>query len=335
MALSHAPTFCSQTSTSSKLNMPFGFKRLGSKKDSKPSISSWGRHLSSRKTSTGPATDGRTISSFPTTTPTRRPKDLSDAAPPAYSPPINSATIPGLMQLTEDSPYAFLTQFDTIFLIDDSGSMAGRSWRETAAALAAIAPICTAHDADGIDIYFLNRINKDDPTGGYTNITTTAGVERIFKLVQPAGGTPTGTRLHHILKPYLAQVEESMKRQGQGQNVTVKPLNIIVITDGVASDEVESVIVKAAQKLDALGVDPWQVGIQFFQVGHEPKAAEDLQELDDALSSAYDIRDIVDTVPWSGDDGQVLSADGILKVVLGSIVKKLDRRRGSDERLRK
>ena len=31
------------------------------------------------------------------------------------------------------SPYAFLTQpgFDTIFVIDDSGSMAGRCWRET------------------------------------------------------------------------------------------------------------------------------------------------------------------------------------------------------------
>jgi hypothetical protein len=36
-----------------------------------------------------------------------------------------------------DSPYEFLREFDTIFLIDDSGSMAGRSWRETAAAISA------------------------------------------------------------------------------------------------------------------------------------------------------------------------------------------------------
>lgn len=272
---------------------------------------------------------------FATRTPTRQLGDPSDAAPPPYSPTKNSPTVPALMQLTGDSPYSFLTQFDTIFLIDDSGSMAGQSWRETAAALTAITPICTAHDADGIDIYFLNHRNPQNPTGGYTNITTTGGVERIFNSVRPLGGTPTGTRLQQILKPYLARVGESSVRQAPGQEATVKPLNIIVVTDGVPTDDVESVIVQAAKKLDALGAEPWQVGIQFFQVGSEPEAAEELQELDDTLSRVHGIRDIVDTVPWSGNDGQVLTADGILKVVLGSIVKRLDRRRGSDERLRR
>ena len=239
------------------------------------------------------------------------------------------------MQTTSDSPYAFLTQFDTVFLIDDSGSMAGRSWRETAAALTAITPICTSHDADGIDIFFLNHQNSQNPSGGYTNITSTVAVESIFNSIRPLGGTPTGTRLHHILKPYLAQVEESIERQTHGQEVSVKPVNIIVITDGVPSDDVESIIVQAARKLDAWGAEPWQVGIQFFQVGREPDAAEDLQELDDALSNQHDIRDIVDTVPWTGDNGQVLTAEGLLKCTLGAVHKKLDRRRGSDDRLRK
>ncbi|KAK0740058.1 hypothetical protein B0T18DRAFT_392955 [Schizothecium vesticola] len=31
---------------------------------------------------------------------------------------------------TPDDPYAFLSTFDTVFVIDDSGSMAGHSWRE-------------------------------------------------------------------------------------------------------------------------------------------------------------------------------------------------------------
>ena len=242
---------------------------------------------------------------------------------------------PRPIQSTEDSPYSFLEQFDTVFLIDDSGSMAGRSWRETAAALTAITPICTDHDSDGIDIYFLNHRNRRDSTGAYRNIVKTVGVESIFNSVRPLGGTPTGTRLQHILKPYLAQVEDMIERQAHGQEVTVKPLNIIVITDGVASDDVESVIVQAARKLDAWGAEPWQVGIQFFQVGREPDAAEDLQDLDDALSTTHDIRDIVDTVPWTGDDGQILTGAGILKVVLGSVNRKLDRRRGSDERLRR
>jgi hypothetical protein len=239
---------------------------------------------------------------------------------------MGSAALPGPIQSTNDSAYAFLTEFDTKFLIDDSGSMAGRSWRETTAALTAITPICTAHDSDGIDVYFLNHRNPQDPTGGYTNITSTIGVESIFNSVRPLGGTPTGTRLQHILRPYLAQVEAAIERQAHGQEVTVKPVNIIVITDGVASDDVESVIVQTARKLDAWGAVPWQIGIQFFQVGREPEAAEDLQELDDALASTHQIRDIVDTVPWTGDDGQGLTADKLLKVVLGSVNRRLDRK---------
>jgi len=238
------------------------------------------------------------------------------------------------MQTAADSPYAFLTQFDTIFLIDDSGSMAGRSWRETSAALRAITPICTAHDSDGIDIYFLNHRNPvaGSTCGAYTKITTASAVEEIFQSVRPLGGTPTATRLNHILKPYLTRFEESIVHD---EDVPVKPLNIIVITDGVPSDDVESVIVKAARKLDQYDAEPWQIGIQFFQVGREPEAAEDLRELDDALSGEHGIRDMVDTVPWCGEDGQTLTAEGILKCVLGATNKKLDRRRGSDERLRK
>lgn len=234
------------------------------------------------------------------------------------------------MQTGDDSPYAFLRTFDTIFLIDDSGSMAGRSWRETAAALAAIAPVCTAHDPDGIDVYFLNHRNPhaSNNNGGYTNITTTTRVQNLFQTVRPLGGTPTGTRLNQILRPYLAEVAESMERVSHGHEPTVKPLNIIVVTDGVPSDDVESVIVSAARKLDSMNAEPWQVGIQFFQVGREPEAREMLTDLDDALSSAYHIRDMVDTVPWNGDeaDSEGLTAQGLLKVCLGSVVRRWDRR---------
>jgi hypothetical protein len=215
--------------------------------------------------------------------------------------------------------------------------MAGQRWLDTLAALAAITPICTEHDADGIDIYFLNHRNPMNASGagGYTNITTTAGVQSIFNSIRPLGGTPTGTRLQHILKPYLSQLEQSMKLQAQGQEPTVKPLNIIVITDGVPSDDVESVIVQVAKKLDLWEAEPWQIGIQFFQVGREPEAAKDLRDLDDSLSGVYGIRDMVDTIPWSGDDGQVLTGDGLLKVTMGSVNRRLDRRRPSDERNRR
>lgn len=114
---------------------------------------------------------------------------------------------------------------------------------------------------------------------------------------------------------------------------TIRPLNIIVITDGVASDDVESVVARAAKTLDSLDAQPWQVGVQFFQVGNDPEAAVDLQELDDALADKRGVRDMVDTVPWDGrkSDGG-LSADGILKVVLGAVHRKYDRRNAAGRR---
>ena len=200
--------------------------------------------------------------------------------------------------------------------------MAGRSWRETSAALAAITPICTSHDKDGIDIYFLNA--KDDRS--YKNITNQDQVRQIFEKVRPSGGTPTGTKLNSILKPYMKDLEQSFKDQKE----QAKPLNIIVITDGVPTDDEESVIISVAKKLDKLGAEPWQVGIQFFQVGEEAGAAEHLRELDDSIKETGDgCRDIVDTVPWTGSTGVGLNADGILKVVLGAVNKRLDRKRVS------
>ncbi|KAI9817551.1 MAG: hypothetical protein M1827_001163 [Pycnora praestabilis] len=272
--------------------------------------------------------NGNSGSSAPTRRPDRPGMSAfttpSNAPPPAYSPPENNTLIPGLINTTADDPYAFLSSFDTIFLIDDSGSMAGRSWRETSAALRTVTPICTAHDADGVDLYFLNHPDNVE----YKNITTTIAVEQIFSTVRPMGGTPTGIRLNNILKPYLREYESKPD--------TTKPLNIIVITDGVPSDDVESVIINAAKKLDKFDAPAWQVGIQFFQVGNEQGAAAALQELDDGLAEVGGgVRDIVDTVPWTSANGEGLNGEGILKVVLGAVNRRLDRKsRASLERQR-
>lgn len=110
-----------------------------------------------------------------------------------------------------------------------------------------------------------------------------------------------------------------------------KPMNIIVITDGVPTDDVESPIIAAARKLDKLDAPAWQVGIQFFQVGEERGAAEALGDLDDQLSVTGDVRDMVDTVPWKG--GQGLTADKIMKCVLGAVHRRWDRKDLSAENL--
>lgn len=286
-----------------------------------------------------PAYPGKTTSPQ-----TRRPNIQANVpvaandAPPAYTPapaPSQNLTVPGQARTaspapstisTKDDPYAFLRSFDTVFLIDDSGSMAGRSWRETAAALETITPVCTAYDADGIDIYFLNA--KD--SSYYHNVKDQSTVREIFSSVRPSGGTPTGQRLQKILRPYLQQYAANPE--------STKPLNIIVITDGEPSDDVESPIIAAAKKLDKLDAPAWQVGIQFFQVGREPGARAHLKQLDDELaeiSGDDELRDMVDTVPFLGDDDAQLTGDGILKVVLGAVNRRLDRKRSGELHRRK
>lgn len=237
----------------------------------------------------------------------------SHDAPPAYSPASNAAPtlLPPNISVTPattqgaDDPYAFLNTFDTVFLIDDSGSMAGSRWRETALALETITPICTAHDSDGIDIYFLNHGDRDF----HHNVTSSGTVREIFETIRPGGGTPTGQRLNQIIKPYLRKCE----REGEA----CKPMNIICITDGEPSDDVESPLIAAAKKLDKYDAPAWQLGVQFFQVGRDEEAKRHLRQLDDELAEIAgddDLRDIVDTVPFMGQEGTQLTGDGILKV---------------------
>lgn len=254
-------------------------------------------------------------------------RDMGEAPPP-YAPAPNAAPVSAAPsdrnqgpKDVADDPYSFLRTFDTIFLIDDSGSMAGGRWRETKDALKTITPICTDHDEDGIDIFFLNRADSDL----YRNVKDAETVEQIFSKVKPGGGTPTGQKLNQIIRPYLRRYAEKPE--------TTKPINIICITDGEPSDDVESPLISAAKKLDKLDAPAWQVGVQFFQVGRDEEAKKHLKQLDDELAEIAgddEMRDIVDTVPFKGDEGTALTGDGILKVVLGAVNRRLDRKKSKD-----
>lgn len=207
----------------------------------------------------------------------------------------------------------------------------GQNWEEARQVLHNITPICTARDKDGVDLYFFNhhsrdKGNKGKADGGYYNITDPRTVNSIFEDVQPRGQTPTGMRLQSILKPYVAQLSTVSDMDD------IRPVNIIVITDGCPSDDPESVIVQHAKKLDKLEAPPYQAGIQFFQVGNSCGARDALRELDDDLAD-QGVRDMVDASTWDVDGG-VLTAEGMLKVVLGAVVRKVDRRRTSGERRR-
>ena len=157
------------------------------------------------------------------------------------------------MSTTSDSSYAFLAQFDMIFLINDSDSMAERSWHKTSAVLAVITLICTQHDTDEIDIYFLNHCSALEMKfeRAYKKLTRSAQITEIFSNVTSRNETFTETQLNHILKSYLEQVELMTKNNTTANSdLIVKSLNIIVITDRMSSDDVKNVIMNAVKKLD-------------------------------------------------------------------------------------
>lgn len=62
-----------------------------------------------------------------------------------------------------------------------------------------------------------------------------------------------------------------------------------------------------------------------MQIGNSPEATAFLNELDDGLSQAHGVRDMVDTTPYIG--GQ-LSAEVLIKILLGGINRRVDRRGG-------
>ncbi|PHH79769.1 hypothetical protein CDD82_2177 [Ophiocordyceps australis] len=258
--------------------------------------------------------------------------------PPPYAAPETNQYSRSNMRAHEADPFYFLYLFDTVLLIDDSSSMLGRRWREVQAALRQLAPVCTSHDDDGIDLYFMNHCSDGPgapmgcaatrPPGGkapwgYYNVTDASTIETIFNSLRPCGPTPTHDRLRHIIDPYMAQLRAAPSP------LDVRPLNIIVLTDGRPGPELPNgvnpqdplpLIVHYAHALDSMGAPLYQLGIQFIQVGDDAGATAALEALD-KLRGGF--RDIVDTTKYDGGDGP-LTADGILKAVLGGVDKRLD-----------
>jgi len=222
------------------------------------------------------------------------------AAPPTYSAAPNNSVH---ATVSRDSNFSFLSIFHIYFVVDNSGIMSARSWREAKEAVKVITSICTQHHVDGVELYFLNGDDRK-------HITTPAEVENSFASVHPRSGTSVGSKLHSIMGPYLLALEH------QGKNA-VKPLDIIVISDGKADDDMKSVILSAARELDKLDALAWQVGIQFCQVGNDGH-----EELDATLcyqnGQDEEVRNIVATIPWM----ETLDGQGILTSALGAVNRR-------------
>ncbi|CAJ2505762.1 Uu.00g131560.m01.CDS01 [Anthostomella pinea] len=230
-----------------------------------------------------------------------------DQAEQPYRSRLGAVVKPG--DIATKDPYAALKHFNTVFLIDDSASMEPY-WGEVGALLSKIAPICTEYDPNGIDIEFLNhraRARSFWPTTwrGYRNIGIANGVPEmrdnvlgIYRGVKPKGKGWMDSCLGDILgNSFYNYVFIDYGKQN------LPPLNLIVIAAGFSEDDPRKSLVETARRLDIHKAPLHQVGVQFFLVGNQSsihKGVNRIPYIDDQLFLDEGVRDIADTVTWTG-----------------------------------
>ncbi|KAI0698577.1 hypothetical protein BC835DRAFT_1412973 [Cytidiella melzeri] len=224
-----------------------------------------------------------------------------------------------------------LANYDTVIILDDSGSMllhhgyaeeyGGSDTRETSRwasvrhVISEVAEMLCAYDKDGIDLEFLNQ-----ESASRAHVKSRQEVLDAFNCVSPdpKGGTNIGSRLDGLLLAYRRNLINP-----HIDHSNVKKVNYIIITDGEATDDPEDVIVAHARWLQEHHYPLDQVGIQFFQIGNDPRATAYLTSLDDHLKPQNGAqRDIVDTTRY---EGQPLTAQRLVKICVGGINRKYDR----------
>lgn len=150
--------------------------------------------------------------------------------------------------------------------------MAGDPWQQSNRALAMLATTVACFNPAGIRTYFLNHVS-DYPgapdvgiaPGGYGGLQGADAVEEMFGRVSLEGKIRFTKRINDILRPYL----DRCMREGSSN---VRPLDLVVVTDGRRMTDMEYALVSAARKLDLLGASPFQVGVHFLPVGDQKNA---------------------------------------------------------------
>ncbi|KAI0292864.1 hypothetical protein BC826DRAFT_402822 [Russula brevipes] len=208
-------------------------------------------------------------------------------------------------------PQLTISDIKLVVIIDDSASMEGPLWSEARDALAGAAELSRQKGGEGLDIYCLNGLQHRLDFRGESE------VHEFFDSIVPEGQTPIGARLRQILEIYVPRIEDPALHH--------KPVSILVITDGVPTDEPQPVIIEFARYLDRKNVPLHRLGIQFVQIGDDPDATEALKELDEQLGPVHGIRDMVSTTPFSST-APSLRGDLVIEIVLEEVNSSLGNR---------
>ncbi|KAH9949241.1 hypothetical protein B0H21DRAFT_729151 [Amylocystis lapponica] len=204
----------------------------------------------------------------------------------------------------------YLHQYDTIFLVDDSSSMGtDQRWPEARAALLSIVEKAIDINAKGISLYFFNSHQSIDLRGG--NLKK-SDVSAVFDRVQPFNGTPMGERIYEHLGRRIDLLDNAA---GTPQYKDIKPLDLIVLTDGkptdAASFELKKVLLNAAARLRR-GIQkhhPNAVNVRFVQVGQDPHSRAAMEALVN-----LDTGHMMDTIAYEGEGS--LTPDKLRRILI-------------------
>ncbi|KAF8997006.1 hypothetical protein BDQ17DRAFT_1363795 [Cyathus striatus] len=208
-----------------------------------------------------------------------------------------------------------LQVYDFIFLIDNSGSMYyGSSWSEARESVNELANwiLDNGWDRDGITLRFLNSdyLFKFQDLNG---ISDKNKIRQLINMVHLESGTPTGQRCYEILNAHIDKLEKAKNTQ---QYAKIKPLILVVITDGAPTDgyeyELSRVLMSISTRLVTCCHHPNSMAIQFVQVGGDPTAAQALKVL-----TQLNTNGMVDAIS-SADLGS-LSPDKLGQLMLGGV----------------
>ncbi|BGP27538.1 von Willebrand factor, type A domain containing protein [Rhodotorula toruloides] len=219
---------------------------------------------------------------------------------------------------------AKLALFDTVLLVDDSGSMAfeenGSRIDDAKLVVSRVATAATFFDTDGISVYFLNSKTVGN------NVTNEQQAQQLLGGIKFSGLTPLGTSLEQkILQPLLV----GPARQGSLR----KPLLVVCVTDGAPGGEDRHTIVRAItrakRELAQTRFGPDALSVQLAQIGNDLGARQFLGEID-SHPEVGGLVDVTSNYELEADDfqkttGQELTPElWLVKLMLGPIDSSYD-----------
>lgn len=150
---------------------------------------------------------------------------------PADRPPSPPASPVPTSQVSAEDPVRLLTGYETVVLVDDSSSMThSNRWSSTQHLLGALVDLASRVGAS-TEVRFLNSNVKGSSLDGRSAV-----LELFQERGSPGGVTALGGKVEEVLLDYLGKLDQEREvlaaLESSEEVERIKPLNLIVLTDG-------------------------------------------------------------------------------------------------------